>query len=305
MDTLTVIHVVISLIGILSGLVVMLGMLTRQRFDRWTIVFLATTAATSATGFFFPFRGFTPAIGVGILSLVVLAIAGVARYVRHLAGAWCWIYVLTATVALYFNCFVSVVQLFQKVPALKALAPTQSEPPFAVAQLTVLVIFLVLAIAVSIRFRVAPAVILATFFVLGVGSGQDANTGRRLSPSEINVIASIGAGAGTSGVSGIQTRVLKGDPNKAGLYTIQLTVPANTTIQAHTHPDDRVATVISGMWFIGYGSRFDEKKLKSLTAGSFYTEPPNMAHFARTGNGTVVIQITGYGPTGTKYTESQ
>ncbi len=160
MDTLTVIHVVISLIGILSGLVVMLGMLTRQRFDRWTIVFLATTAATSATGFFFPFHGFTPAIGVGILSLVVLAIAGVARYVRHLAGAWRWIYVLTATVALYFNCFVSVVQLFQKVPALKALAPTQSEPPFAVAQLTVLVIFLVLAIAASIRFRVAPAVIL-------------------------------------------------------------------------------------------------------------------------------------------------
>src|SRR5437870_1485438 len=128
--------------------------------------------------------------------------------------------------------------------------------------------------------------------------------GTGLTPSEINVIASIGAGAGTSGVSGIQTRVLKGDPNKAGLYTIQLTVPANTTIQAHTHPDDRVATVISGMWFIGYGSRFDEKKLKSLTAGSFYTEPPNMAHFARTGNGTVVIQITGYGPTGTKYTES-
>ena len=186
MDTLTVIHVVISLIGILSGLVVMLGMLTRQRFDRWTIVFLATTAATSATGFFFPFHGFTPAIGVGILSLVVLAIAGVARYVRHLAGAWRWIYVLTATVALYFNCFVSVVQLFQKVPALKALAPTQSEPPFAVAQLTVLVIFLVLAIAASIRFRVAPAVILATFFALGVGSGQDANSGRRLTPSEIN-----------------------------------------------------------------------------------------------------------------------
>src|SRR5437879_9235163 len=118
MDTLTVIHVVISLIGILSGLVVMLGMLTRQRFDRWTIVFLATTAATSATGFFFPFHGFTPAIGVGILSLVVLAIAGVARCVSNLAGAWSRIYVFTDKVALYLYCFITVVQLFHCVHVL-------------------------------------------------------------------------------------------------------------------------------------------------------------------------------------------
>src|SRR2546426_7935506 len=155
MDTLTVIHVVISLIGILSGLVVMLGMLTRQRFDRWTIVFLATTVATSATGFFFPFHGFTPAIGVGIISLVVLAVAILARYVRHLAGAWRWIYVVSASAALYFNVFVLVVQLFQRVPDLKALAPTQSEPPFAATQLIVLIFFVVLAIAASIRSRVA------------------------------------------------------------------------------------------------------------------------------------------------------
>ena len=126
-----------------------------------------------------------------------------------------------------------------------------------------------------------------------------------MTPSEIDALTSTGASAGTSGVNGIQTRVLKGDPTKSGLYTIQLAVPANTKIDAHTHPDDRVATVISGTWNIGYGSRFDEKKLRALAPGSFYTEPPNVAHFARTGNQKVVPQITGYGPTGTKYTESQ
>ena len=126
-----------------------------------------------------------------------------------------------------------------------------------------------------------------------------------MTPSEIDALTSTGASAGTSGVNGIQTRVLKGDPTKSGLYTIQLAVPANTKIEAHTHPDDRVATVISGTWNIGYGSRFDEKKLRALAPGSFYTEPPNVAHFARTGNQKVVLQITGYGPTGTKYTESQ
>jgi len=146
---------VISLIGILSGLVVMFGMLARKRFDRWTVLFLATTVATSATGFFFPFHGFTPAIGVGIISLVVLAVAILARYVRHLAGAWRWIYVVSASAALYFNVFVLVVQLFQKVPDLKALAPTQSEPPFAATQFIVLIFFVVLAIAASIRSRVA------------------------------------------------------------------------------------------------------------------------------------------------------
>jgi uncharacterized RmlC-like cupin family protein len=158
-------------------------------------------------------------------------------------------------------------------------------------------------IAASIRYRIAPAVLLAMLFVFEIGKAQEANTGQRLTPSEIDAVASISAGAGTSGVSGIQTRVLKGDPNKVGLYTIQLTVPANTKIEAHTHPDDRVATVISGTWNIGYGSRFDEKKLKALAPGSFYTEPPSIAHFARTGNQKVVIQITGYGPTGTKYME--
>lgn len=124
---------------------------------------------------------------------------------------------------------------------------------------------------------------------------------KRLTIDEIAAIAPTGAGAGTSGVNGIQTRVLKGDPTKPRLYTIQLTIPANTRIAAHKHPDDRVATVISGTWFIGYGSEFDEKKLKALKPGSFYTEPPDLDHFARTGKSAVVVQITGYGPTGTEY----
>lgn len=149
------------------------------------------------------------------------------------------------------------------------------------------------------------AVVVVILVVFAIGKAQETNPGQRLTPTEIDAVSPSGAGAGTSGLSGIQTRVLKGDPNKAGLYTIQLTVPANTKIEAHTHPDDRVATVISGTWHIGYGSRFDEKKLKALTPGSFYTEPPSVAHFARTENRPVVIQITGFGPTGTKYVEPQ
>lgn len=149
-----------------------------------------------------------------------------------------------------------------------------------------------------------PALIFAALVVC-TAKGQSSNAGQRMTPTEIAAVASIGAVAGTSGVNGIETRILKGDPNKAGLYTIQLTAPANTTIQAHTHPDDRVATVISGTWYIGYGPRFDEKKLKALPPGSFYTEPPGMAHFARTGNSSVVVQITGFGPTGTKFADSQ
>jgi quercetin dioxygenase-like cupin family protein len=145
------------------------------------------------------------------------------------------------------------------------------------------------------------SIICAAVLLLAVGRAQNTGPGQRLTPSEIDSISSTDAGAGTWGVGGIQTRVLKGDPNNPGLYTIQLTVPANTKIEAHTHPDDRVATVISGTWQIGYGTAFDEKKLKALEPGSFYTEPPSVAHFARTGNTAVMIQITGYGPTGTTY----
>jgi uncharacterized RmlC-like cupin family protein len=148
-------------------------------------------------------------------------------------------------------------------------------------------------------------VISVTLLVYEVSKAQDTHPGQRLTPPEIDAVAPTGAGAGTSGVSGIQTRVLKGDPTKPGLYTIQLTVPANTQIEAHAHPDAPVATVISGTWSIGYGPRFSENQLKALPPGSFYTEPPGVAHFARTGNRPVVVQITGFGPSGTKYVDSQ
>src|SRR6266568_673765 len=149
----TKLHVVISLIGILSGLVVMFGLLVGQKLNRWTALFLISTVATSVTGFLFPFHGVTPAIVVGIISLVLLAGAIVSRYARHLAGHWRWIYVVCAMIALYLNVFVLIVQLFQKVPALKALAPTQSEPPFAVTQLVVLALFVLLTIIAAIKFR--------------------------------------------------------------------------------------------------------------------------------------------------------
>ena len=153
LSAFTKLHVVISLIGILSGLVVMFGLLVGQKLNRWTALFLISTVATSVTGFFFPFHGVTPAIVVGVISLVLLAVAILARYARHLAGHWRWIYVVSAMIALYLNVFVLVVQLFQKVPALKAIAPTQSEPPFAVTQLVVLALFVLLTIIAVIRFR--------------------------------------------------------------------------------------------------------------------------------------------------------
>jgi uncharacterized RmlC-like cupin family protein len=145
--------------------------------------------------------------------------------------------------------------------------------------------------------KIITAIGLFFLFAFGIAQ-QKPELQQRLLPREINALKHSGASTGTSGVSGIQTRVLKG-----GLYTIQLTIPANTTIQAHTHSDDRVATVVSGTWYIGYGTSFNEKELKALTAGSFYTEPPKVAHFARTGKETVVVQISGYGPTSTNYTK--
>jgi len=151
--TLTKIHVVISLIGILTGVVVLIGLISGRRFNGWTAWFLVTTVATSVTGFFFPFHGVTPGIIVGIISLLLLAVAIFARYFRRFVGAWRWIYVVTAMIALYLNVFVLIAQLFQKVPALKALAPTQTDPPFLVAQLSTLLIFILLTIAAALRFR--------------------------------------------------------------------------------------------------------------------------------------------------------
>jgi hypothetical protein len=152
-DTFTLVHVVLSLVGIGSGLVVLFGMLGAKRLDGWTALFLATTVLTSVTGFFFPVAGFLPSHAVGILSLVFLAAALVAFYVYRLAGAWRWIYVVGAVVALYFNVFVGVVQAFRKVSFLEPLAPTQSEPPFVVAQLVVLAIFIVLGVIAVRKFH--------------------------------------------------------------------------------------------------------------------------------------------------------
>jgi hypothetical protein len=154
--TFTLLHVVLSLVAILSGLHVLVGMLGAKRRPTWTALFLATTIATSVSGFFFPADSFGPAHSVGALSLVALAVAMLARYGNRLAGASRWIYVAAAVLALYLNVFVGLVQAFQKLAFLQALAPTQSEPPFVHVQLAVLAIFVVLAIVALIRFRPAP-----------------------------------------------------------------------------------------------------------------------------------------------------
>ena len=143
MTTFTAIHVLLSLVGIASGLVVLSGMMTANVMYSWTLLFLASTLATSVTGFFFPFHGFTPALGVGILSVVTLLAAIAARYRFHLTGTWRWIYVVGAATALYFNSFVLVAQAFLKIPELHVLAPTGSERPFALAQALVLAFYLV------------------------------------------------------------------------------------------------------------------------------------------------------------------
>jgi hypothetical protein len=153
MAAYTLVHVVISLIAIGTGFVVLAGLLGNKRLDRWTVLFLVMTAATSLTGFGFPFVRLLPSHIVGAISLVVLAAAAVARYRHHLAGTWRAAYVISAVTALYLNVFVLVVQTFQRVPALAALAPTQSEPPFAIAQGIVLAVFLFFGFRAVRRFR--------------------------------------------------------------------------------------------------------------------------------------------------------
>src|SRR6266436_4374057 len=144
--TFTLVHVVISLIGIFSGLVVLFGMLGSRKTSGWTALFLVSTVLTSATGFFFHSATFGPPHVLGVISLLVLTVAIIAVYIFRLAGAWRWVYVIGAVVALYLNVFVSVVQAFQKLPFLQPLAPTQSEPPFLVVQLIVVAIFIVVGI---------------------------------------------------------------------------------------------------------------------------------------------------------------
>jgi hypothetical protein len=154
MATFTLVHVLLSLVGIATGFVVVFGLITAKRLDRWTALFFATTVATSLTGFLFPFHKLLPSHVIGIISLITLVIALVARYIRHLTGAWCWIYAVNVVISLYLNVFVLIAQLFQKIPALKALAPTQSEPPFLITQLVVLALFIVLGIFAAKRFHV-------------------------------------------------------------------------------------------------------------------------------------------------------
>lgn len=149
----TSLHVVISLIGIATGLVVAAGMLRSKATNGWTAIFLATTVLTSVTGFLFPFDKVLPSHIVGGISLVALAIAIAALYGYRLARSWRWIYVASALTALYLNVFVLVAQAFLKVAFLKALAPTQSEPPFIIAQLVVVAVFVVVAIKALRSFR--------------------------------------------------------------------------------------------------------------------------------------------------------
>jgi len=149
----TLLHTALSLIGIVAGLVALFGLLRNNPLNNWTLIFIVTTAATTLTGFLFPFRGFTPAIGTGIVSSLVLAVTILARYAFNMAGPWRWIYVVGAVVSLYLNCFVLVVQGFLKVPALHALAPQGNEPVFALTQGLVLVLFVIAGFIAVRRFH--------------------------------------------------------------------------------------------------------------------------------------------------------
>ena len=157
LSTFTMLHVIISLVGIVSGLIVLFGLLGSNRTPGWTALFLLTTILTSVTGFGFPFTVLLPSHMIGILSLVLLAIACLALYGMKLSGAWRWIYAVTAMIALYFNIFVLIIQSFLKIPALTALAPGNppSGPAFAVVQGLVLLFFVIVIIGAVRRFRPA------------------------------------------------------------------------------------------------------------------------------------------------------
>jgi len=153
LSAFTALHTILSLAGIAAGIVALFGMIGGRLLRGWTWLFLFTTILTSVTGYGFPADHILPSHIVGAISLAVLALALIALYGRHLSGGWRWVYVVTATVALYLNSFVGVVQAFRKIPALQALAPTQSEPPFQIAQLAALAIFAVLGFLAVRRFH--------------------------------------------------------------------------------------------------------------------------------------------------------
>jgi quercetin dioxygenase-like cupin family protein len=152
--------------------------------------------------------------------------------------------------------------------------------------------------------------ILAGGMTLLIASGFAAvesaqNAEKRITPAEVQWPASAVAGVGTSGVAGVQTVILKGDPSKPGLYTLLLGAAPNTKIPSHSHRDDRVATVVSGKWYFGYGREFNEAGLKQMAPGSFYTEPPGVPHFAMTKSEGATVQISGTGPSDTLYVDAR
>jgi hypothetical protein len=153
----TQLHVIISLIGIATGFMVIFGMIGGRRFPLLTAIFLITTVLTNITGFMFPYKGITPGIVIGVLSTLVLILGIYALYAEHLRGGWRGCYVVSSVLAQFFNFFVLIVQSFQKIPALKAMAPTQSELPFKIAQLSALVVFIILGVIAYKKFRIADA----------------------------------------------------------------------------------------------------------------------------------------------------
>ncbi len=156
LSTFTLVHVLISLLGIVSGIIVVLGMCSNNRLGGWTGLFLITTILTSLTGFLFPIKAIGPPHIVGLISLLLLIPCLLGLYSFKLTGNWRWIYVTTAVAVLYFNVFVGVVQAFQKIGFLHVLAPKGSEPPFAIAQGLVLLLFVVLAVVAVRKFRPRP-----------------------------------------------------------------------------------------------------------------------------------------------------
>ena len=153
-----------------------------------------------------------------------------------------------------------------------------------------------------VRSRYGRLLCVMSFLALSLlAAAQDTQMKRRLTPREIEKLPSESAGAGTSGLPAVTTRVLFGDPTKPGLYTIELKVAPNTVIQAHTHRDTRTAVVVNGLWYFGYGPKNEQALVKALPPGAFYTEPAGESHFARTGPEGATVSITGYGPTDTVY----
>ena len=153
LSAFTVFHTALSLLALAAGFVVVFGLFGSHRMPVVTAIFLVSAVATSVTGFGFPFTQFLPSHGVGVISLALLAVAVVALFVYRLAGAWRWLYAVCVVLAEYFLVFVTIAQGFMKVPALHALAPTQTEPPFGIAELAATAIFVVLAIVAALKFR--------------------------------------------------------------------------------------------------------------------------------------------------------